>query len=775
MKNKINFVTGEAYTLGELFSGNRKVIIPDLQRDYCWGDEIHTEENKELVSGFVANLIDQFTDKKSLDKLNLGLIYGYEVPENHIQLCDGQQRITTLYLLLGVLNRMAGNNAFRHQLISDYEFYKDDKEPYLQYAIRESSLYFLSDFVCNYFILQEGDKNAKLESIDDIEKGCSWYFNEYRTDPSVQSMIKAVRKIEAKLADKNSAWCIEFGNFLISQLTFLYYDLENRSNGEETFVVINTTGEPLSVTQNLKPLICNSPINSHYDKVPTHWEEIETWFWQNRDVSVGNDTADAGFCEFLRWVAIIHSNLNEQKRILQDGEYCFPTEEISFDDIYQYWQIVKFLFEQWSHKGELKKIWLSPTVNNDQKGAMRTIKQVDCFHLLPLIAYCKKWKVNDPNDQNLYRLYQFVHNLTRIENITKAINALIPDVIKIAEQCQDILDLIEADIKVSDLILSTEERKKLEILKKHNSNRNEIEGSFWQAQSCKIPCHNIWKGEIMPLINWASADSDFDIEHFKQYLDAFDKVFQGECDSNIDNVRRALLTRGLNNYPRVFRGNQVWSFGWAWKDWNVLINENQVKFKSFFDELIKSTSLQTALQAMIDNYPNEKNWAEFVHDSRLLAYCTEKKLQKWNNAWYLMKKERWSGAHANVKTYQYFLSLNDEVSPNPWGKAKFYEWDQSYVYYQRKCNDAYMTIKIMWDIDCVKIDLFLKPEDNEAVASLDQERLLRIAKDLGFMESNDRNRFSVDIDCKNDEIYKKINSIKEQIFKSCNESWNYGS
>ena len=37
IRNKINFITGETYTLAELFSGNRRIIIPDLQRDYCWG------------------------------------------------------------------------------------------------------------------------------------------------------------------------------------------------------------------------------------------------------------------------------------------------------------------------------------------------------------------------------------------------------------------------------------------------------------------------------------------------------------------------------------------------------------------------------------------------------------------------------------------------------------------------------------------------------------------------------------------------------------------
>ncbi len=105
IRNKINFITGETYTLAELFSGNRRIIIPDLQRDYCWGDKVHTDEKKELVSGFVNNLINQFDNNDYKDFLNLGLLYGYEAPANHIQLCDGQQRITTLYLLLGRLNR----------------------------------------------------------------------------------------------------------------------------------------------------------------------------------------------------------------------------------------------------------------------------------------------------------------------------------------------------------------------------------------------------------------------------------------------------------------------------------------------------------------------------------------------------------------------------------------------------------------------------------------------------------------------------------------------
>ncbi len=123
MVNKINFITGETYNLSEFFSGERKIIIPDLQRDYCWGDSIHTTEKKELVSDFIRNLLELF-ETASTQTISLGMIYGYEEPINHIQLCDGQQRITTLFLLLGILNKHSGNNAFKHYLISNFEYPK---------------------------------------------------------------------------------------------------------------------------------------------------------------------------------------------------------------------------------------------------------------------------------------------------------------------------------------------------------------------------------------------------------------------------------------------------------------------------------------------------------------------------------------------------------------------------------------------------------------------------------------------------------------------------
>ena len=103
----MDFISGSAYSIKELFGEDTKIVIPDLQRDYCWGDKAYSEANgkqpTELVSNFVKNILEIYKND-SHNKVTMGIIYGYEQPNNHIQICDGQQRLTTIFLLLGYLN-----------------------------------------------------------------------------------------------------------------------------------------------------------------------------------------------------------------------------------------------------------------------------------------------------------------------------------------------------------------------------------------------------------------------------------------------------------------------------------------------------------------------------------------------------------------------------------------------------------------------------------------------------------------------------------------------
>ena len=636
MANKINFITGETYTLAELFSENRFVIIPDLQRDYCWGNP----EN-ELVSGFIGSLIKQYKEPE-VEEFNLGLFYGYETPSNHIQLCDGQQRITTLFLLLGMINHRTG--LFQHNLISDFEYSHDDREPYLSYAIRESSLYFVSDLVCNFFI-----GNSK-DVVDSIRKA-DWYFADYDLDPSVKSMLAALKTIEGILDKLDTDFISGFGNYLLNKLTFQYYDMETRENGEETFVVINTTGEPLTGAQNLKPLVIKAEINKDFEKLPEQWEELENWFWKKR--RNGNDTSDVGLEEFLRWVAVIEKRneksfveetLNTDKNTDQlpsKKRFQFPYDSISFKTICEYWDALQLLVKMQIVEDD----FLSPANGH--------ISQIDCFAILPVLFYLHKniqhLKEGFENSEKvpieLRRVLEFFRNLARLSNVQKAVNTLVCEAIKMIDllKDRDILSLLSCDESLfSASLWTTEEKHKLIILNDNLKQREDIERAFWLAQE-----HRIWAGEIMPLIEWSITDGQFDYAKFDKYYSWFGKIFKGECNGDIDLVRRALLTLGLDGYPRVFRGYTNISFGWEWEDWKILINDNREKFKEFFDRLINGETLEQ----MVDNYNGDSEWKRIIKEPEFLAYCGFKNVQRDGNALVLLTKQRTSAEHRVINNF----------------------------------------------------------------------------------------------------------------------------
>ena len=634
-KNKINFITGETYTLADLFSGNRRIVIPDLQRDYCWGNETNKKasgEVGELVSDFINNLIEQFGLQDS-DELSLGLFYGYEVPANHIQLCDGQQRLTTLYLLLGLLNKKTGK--FRHHLISDYEYKHDDKEPYLNYAIRESSLYFLSDLVCRFFI--GGD-----EEVETIRKS-EWFFNEYNLDPSINSMLSALKIIEKLLADKEIPWLESFGDWLLHKLTFLYFDMENRRNGEETFVVINTTGEPLSATQNLKPLVIAADVNRGQQDVDKGWEEIETWFWKHRCLKNGNDTADAGFAEFLRWVWMIearnekvearHGKIDDQDddgnrisyyiQLILKGtaKYVFPYTEIPYKTIERYWKALKWIMSQ--EDLPFDKTILSPAVNKEVNNR-KALSQIECFVLLPLLRFVYLNISTIENDKktqrNARRLYEFFASLKNVLNVSKAVNVLVRETLSIVDKLEDndIVSLIGMS-GISRTIQDDEELWKLLILKNNPDKRDEIEEAFW-----KIQAHEIWRGKILPILQWVSdKQGNIDLAKFKDYLNVFYKLFEEACHGKVITALRRSMIVLHDNYQPI-RRSHYHSFGWDWSQWNDLLSRESDKTQMLFDYILerwdKSNDLADILESYIKENFKEKAYSEFAESDYLLSF-----------------------------------------------------------------------------------------------------------------------------------------------------------
>lgn len=655
--------TGKQYTLKELFSLDRKIIIPDLQRDYCWGSK---REGKELVTEFLANLVKGFENNSS--ELSLGLIYGYEAPAKHIQLCDGQQRLTTLFLILGMLNKYS-NNAFKESLISDFEV-RDDREPYLQYSIRESSLYFLSDLVSFFFL-----------SCDELEVKKIyrqvWYFTDYNYDPSIQSMLNALEIIENNLNNYDAR---SLGEYLISKLSFVYYDMGNRKNGEETFVVINTTGEPLSATENLKPLFISAQDESKREQASRLWEDWETWFWQHRRGSgqKNNDTADNGFNEFFRWVTLLTTdNKDVIERIQENGDFKFDIN-ININDIKKYFNIIQRLFVDSGLFYE-NLDWLSP-----DKSTKNRNDQIAWFKLLPVIEYI--FRFGDEDIRKVQRVKVFFDNLARIENVKKAIGDILPHAISIIKELPD--DDIASITKIKNVtsqILSEEEFYKFKLYI-GNPDRIKYEDLFWTEES-----HPIWFGEIRPLLHWSEKKGKFDISRFIQLSSTFNSIFHDDCEySELDITRRALLTRGMKNYPNYYTGYTNLSFCYEFSDWQTLIKDNEQLMGDFISNLVGKDYIK-AQEQMINDYAVKSKWYEFVKNPELLQYCVYKNIQEHDDDIYLILKQK-ATKYVKLNTYLLYLELNKKNICSVNWKLNIWDQDNSCVYYKNEISGSFIDI-----------------------------------------------------------------------------------
>lgn len=539
--------SGNKYSLQELLTSedNEKIVIPDLQRDYCWGT------TGTLVDDFIASLIGNFKNHPS-EELLMGLIYGYYEEERpYLQLCDGQQRLTTLYILVGLICRLTGDNKFQDLLISKFELKEDDREPRLLYAIRDSSLYFMSDLVCNYFISQESSDCVPSEFI----KKQVWWFSEYNTDPTIISLLTALDKMKSVLTsafltkenrlDKESI--VNFGSYIISKLKFIYTDMETRREGEETFVIINTTGEPLSATENLKPIVVtHKSTTGDWIKNSEIWEHIDNYFWVHRDSS--QDTSDSSMKEFLRLAAGVKDTSSKvYYNILTEENFKFPIDYVSISDIQNVFEAFKNLNTTEVHVNLLQSCSLL-SCTNGEKPFFKKKDLNEYFVILPVLRYCLKFP--NASSANIKRIYSFFMNITRYttisqdnNNIRLAIDAIdklpSPDICSLLDVCEQVN---------KSYILIHEEELRLRIVNNlfADDERRELEAIFDE-----ISQHPVLNGRIECLISWSGGVSNFDIDLFKTNVELFAWVFNMEHNqvmSDLSSVSLACM-EDIPTYP----------------------------------------------------------------------------------------------------------------------------------------------------------------------------------------------------------------------------------
>lgn len=665
-------------------------VVPEIQREYVWG----AVKNKRVLIQFLKDL-DQ---KLSQGDANIGFLYSYKSGAEHY-LIDGQQRYTTILLLCYYLAVDEGKDNLAHFI--DMLKLNQNIQAF-SYRVRS----YTESFLQNLF--KSGIKNA------DAVTDQTWYKRDYKDDTTITSMIGALSVFEAEL--KNC--CNIQLERILNHVTFWYFDVDMTSQGEELYITMNSRGEKLTDSEQIKPrLLKVSAKKEFYGK---KWDDWEEFFYNKQLRGKRNiDSIDTAMNNMIRIVLELKT-LHEHSRIN-------PVEDaglITIEDIAKYMNAIIELYKinDGNYILEIARLY------GDSK------EDGDFYVLKALLTE----RLKDKKDLYEYeRVYQTVKNHVRRNKLKNL--PFLTFLKEYKESSKEWYDYILTEKESSSNIFNGHELEKINIC---NSLGYSAEKAIWELQS-----HPFWNGEIKQMINWSKLGESFSLENFKINSRCFNLLFDQKQDVGwtSDSVRQALITY-LPKYPL-----DDCFFGFTSSQWKEIMYNNSDRFQQFLQLFIDMTKQERnakldEIKSSYDEKPENK-WAEFVQHDYLLEYCNTKRIQ-YRNEYGIECVQNCYKQPVSVKNmhlYHYLkshLNENNTLS-NGWicwmdksgWKSVIKIYNDNYpfrfhIQYRKDHNEQYK-IKLIWNGDSLS----------------EEER--NLVETVGFIREEERYVFYVSLDMSN--------------------------
>jgi hypothetical protein len=267
------------------------IEIPIIQRDYVQGRA--SNEKAERVRENFLSAITEKLDKS--ETLHLDFIYGC-MQGNKLILLDGQQRLTTLFLL---------------------HWYTAVKEKYYNIEIAEKLQKFkyqtrpTSERFCSSLAQFYPDLSAATKPVDELIKDQSWFFIAWENDPTIVSMLNMLKNIEIHLG-KNKT---EYFNLLTSgmKINFHFLNLDKFRLSDSLYIKMNARGKQLTEFENFKAgyekCLSKNPERQKYfaQQADRDWTEM---FWKE-----SGKKHDEAFMNYIEYITEIGFYLSSKETI----------------------------------------------------------------------------------------------------------------------------------------------------------------------------------------------------------------------------------------------------------------------------------------------------------------------------------------------------------------------------------------------------------------------------------------------------------------------------
>ena len=271
------------------------IVIPIIQRDYAQG----RKDKEEIRDNFLNAL---FQSINTDTPIKLDFIYG-SVEDGDSQPLDGQQRLTTLFLLHWYA-------AVKSQLLN-----KDIMNVLKKftYETRISSREF-----CNTLVLNPIQITKTIVLSSQIVDS-AWFFLSWKKDPTIDAMLRTLNDIHKYFFDIENLW--EKLTSDANLISFYHIELEDIGLTDDLYIKMNARGKLLSSFENFKASFQKRINDNKWDddkdfvntfafKIDTKWTDL---FWTHRK----ENKIDEAFTRFISTIAMCRQSINKTENRLQ--------------------------------------------------------------------------------------------------------------------------------------------------------------------------------------------------------------------------------------------------------------------------------------------------------------------------------------------------------------------------------------------------------------------------------------------------------------------------
>lgn len=642
------------YTFEELLKDNRinKIEIPRIQRDYAQGrtDEKATKIRKKFVSALHAALTKG-------ENLNLDFVYGNIDKNGTLTLLDGQQRLTTLFLLHWYIAQKEN---------SDVEVLKK-----FSYEIRPSTRDFCAKLLeFNPFSSPEKDLSEEHSEISYEITNQHWFPLSWKKEPSIVSMLNMLDEIHEQFKNSSVTW------ENLSKITFYFLPLEDMGLTDDLYIKMNSRGKPLTDFEHFKAELDKqlSKIDNANDfarrirlKFDRTWTDL-LWQFRNSDTKTKNDDiVDDEFLRYIHFICDVISYKNDDIPDKKWNEFDLLKNFFTFqenndkDTIKENFETLEKYFDCWC-EDNLKKIndtfktpndFLSSFINNTKEYQQHTIiTQIGNNIFQECLAKYTTNKFNLKQFVFLYAVTYYLQHHTEIgyDNFIRRIriinnliqnsdNEITPKRMKdILEQVEEILhtgNVVKKDNTFNKYQLA-EEIHKLELLKKHS----EFSDALFTMED-----HKLLYGQLSILFDFEEEITQKDIKTTKQFIEQFEHT---------DNIIDCALM-AVGDYSQIINYNWFHAHQFGTSDlntWRFLFHQRNAeqfkKTKNIVLQLLKTIKDEKKDKKEIDTITILKNII-----NEFITNCEIQKHYPFNY-YYIKYNNDFNPKNKNGKMYTFF-------------------------------------------------------------------------------------------------------------------------